>query len=91
LFLAIPPRSAVQLALQAVEAADGRMAGLTAELAARIEASDRSVSLSRSEHMREHVEQIKKALLTAQYSLDTIFDKSIDCPNKLAAAAAQEA
>ena len=68
LLLAIPPRSAAQLALQAAEAADGRMAGLSAELAARIEASERSVNLFRSEHRREHIDQIKKALATAQHT-----------------------
>jgi hypothetical protein len=65
LLLAIPPRSAAQLALQAAVAADGRMAGLPAELVARIEVADRSVSLFRSEHRREHVEQIKQGLASA--------------------------
>jgi hypothetical protein len=62
LLLAIPPRSAAQLALQAAEAADGRMAGLAPQLVARIEVSERSVSLYRSEHRREHVGQIKQVL-----------------------------
>ncbi len=65
LLVAIPPRSAVQLALQAAVAADGRMASLPAELVARIEVAERSVSLFRSEHRREHVEQIKRGLTSA--------------------------
>jgi hypothetical protein len=68
LFLAIPPRSAAQLALQAAEVADGRMASLSAELAARIERAERSVSLFRSEHRREHIDQIKKALASAPHT-----------------------
>jgi hypothetical protein len=68
LLLAIPPQSAVQLALQAAVAADNRMAGLPAELVARIEASERSVSLFRSEHRREHIDQIRKALASARRS-----------------------
>jgi hypothetical protein len=64
LLQAIPPRSAAQLALRAAEAVDGRMAALAAkaDLVARIEGSERSVSLFRSEHRREHLEQIGAAL-----------------------------
>ena len=68
LWQAIPPRSAVQLALQAAEAADARMAGLSPELAARIAVSERSVSLFRSEHRREHIEQIKQGLASRPHT-----------------------
>jgi hypothetical protein len=68
LLLAIPPRLAAQLALQAAEMADGRMAGLDGALAERIAVAKRSVSLFRSEHRREHIDQIKKALASGQHS-----------------------
>ncbi len=62
LFRAISPRAAAQLALEAAVAADERMASLPPDLVARIEPSERSVSLFRSEHRREHLEQIEQAL-----------------------------
>jgi len=62
LLLAIPPRAAARLVLEAAEAADSAVAGLTDELLARIAVSNRSVNMFRSVHRREHLEQIAGAL-----------------------------
>jgi len=62
LLLAIPPRTATQLVLAAAEAADSRIAALTDNLLARIAAVNQSVGMYRSEHRREHIEQITSAL-----------------------------
>jgi hypothetical protein len=62
LLLAIPPRAAARLALQAAEAADSAIASLPAELLARIAVINDSVGMFRSEHRREHMDQIRAAL-----------------------------
>lgn len=62
LCLALPPRVAARLALDAASAADQRVAGLTeAQLAANREAGN-PVSVRRAEHRREHLDEIERAL-----------------------------
>jgi hypothetical protein len=62
LLRAIPPRAAAQLALQAAEAADSAIAKLSSQLLARIAVFNDSVGMFRSQHRREHIDQIKAAL-----------------------------
>jgi hypothetical protein len=62
LLLSIPPRAAVQLVLEAAEAADSAIASLTDELLMRIAPINESVNMFRSEHRREHIDQIAAAL-----------------------------
>ena len=64
LLLAIPRKKAVQLALEAAETADSRIASLTDDQLVRIAAVNQSVNMFRSEHRREHIEQITIALKT---------------------------
>ena len=59
---AIPLRAAAELARTAAEAIDRKIDGISAELAAAIEAAGRPRILRRSEHRREHLDQIEKAL-----------------------------
>jgi hypothetical protein len=62
LCLALPPRVAARLAIEAGEAADERVAGLSeAQLAANV-AAGRPISVLRAEHRREHLDEIERAL-----------------------------
>jgi len=62
LCLALPPRRAAQLAIDAATAADQRVAALTdAQLAANREAGS-PISVRRAEHRREHLDEIERAL-----------------------------
>ncbi len=59
---AIPPEAAVKLARSAAEAIDLGLEGISAALEAAIEAAGRPRVLRRSEHRREHLDQIERAL-----------------------------
>ncbi len=59
---AIPLGLSVELARSAAEAIDQKLEGITAELEAAIEATGRVRLLRRSEHRREHLDQIETAL-----------------------------
>ena len=62
LCLALPPRAAARLAVDAALAADARVAGLSeAQLAANA-AAGRPISVLRAEHRREHLDEIERAL-----------------------------
>jgi len=62
LCLALPPRVAARLAIEAAEAADERVAGLSeAQLTANV-AAGRPISVLRAEHRREHLDEIERAL-----------------------------
>ncbi len=59
---ALPPAAAIELAEAAAEAVDRKLEGISAELEAAVEAAGRPRVLRRSEHRREHLDQIEKAL-----------------------------
>jgi len=59
---AIPLGATVELARAAAQAIDETLEGITAGLEAAIEAAGRARILRRSEHRREHLDQIEKAL-----------------------------
>ncbi len=59
---AIPPRACAALAQAAAEAIDHALVGISPELEAAIEAAGRVRILRRSEHRREHLDQIERAL-----------------------------
>lgn len=62
LCLALPPRVAARMAIEAGEAADERVAGLSeAQLAANV-AAGRPISVLRAEHRREHLDEIEQTL-----------------------------
>jgi hypothetical protein len=61
LCLAIEPRRARQMAVQAAEAVDRALEGISAELAGEIERLG-SFRLRRYEHRREHREEIERAV-----------------------------
>jgi len=62
LCLALPPRVAARLAIEAGEAADERVAGLSeAQLTANVAAGS-PISVHRAEHRREHLDEIERAL-----------------------------
>ena len=62
LFLAIPAHRAAELTLAAADAADQRVAAIDANFLARIDAAGRPITLNRSAHRREHIEQIQSAI-----------------------------
>jgi len=62
LLLAIPPRRAAELVLEAADAADQRVAAIDAGFMDRIEAAGRPITLHRSEHRLDHIAQIEDAL-----------------------------
>jgi len=62
LCLALPPRVAARIAIDAGEAADDRVARLSeAQLTANA-AAGRPISLLRAEHRREHLDEIERTL-----------------------------
>jgi Mycothiol maleylpyruvate isomerase N-terminal domain len=62
LCLALPPRVAARLAVEAAVAADERVAGLSeAQLAANA-AAGHPISVLRAEHRREHLDEIDQSL-----------------------------
>lgn len=62
LCLALPPRDAAQLALRLAEEADGQVKALSDEMLAKIRAAGSPFNLSRAEHRKEHLDDIKRAL-----------------------------
>jgi hypothetical protein len=62
LLLAIPPRQAAAMALEAAAAIDREIEGLSPDLVARIEALGSGFRLNRSAHRLEHIDQIESAL-----------------------------
>ena len=62
LCLALPPRVAARMAVEAAVAADERVAGLSeAQLAANAAAGS-PISVRRAEHRREHLDEIEQIL-----------------------------
>src|SRR3990172_10957343 len=66
LFLAIPPRSAAQLAVAAAEAIDRELQQLSPDMVADIQVSGGRVRLFRSEHRKKHLDQMEAALKSRQ-------------------------
>ncbi len=62
LFLAIPPRSAADLAIAAAEAIDRELLELSPEMVADIQVSGGRFRLFRSEHRQKHLDQVEAAL-----------------------------
>jgi hypothetical protein len=65
IFLAIPPRMAVGIALDAAEAADRAVAGMSDDLLARNERDGLIINPLRAEHRREHVDELERILRPA--------------------------
>ncbi len=61
-WLALPPRTAADLALEAAEAVDRRIEGLAAEAVAHALATDRPAMADRSLHRGPHLDQIERVL-----------------------------
>jgi hypothetical protein len=59
---AIPATACVALARRAAEAIDRKLEGISPQLETAIEAASRVRILRRSEHRREHLDQIERAL-----------------------------
>ena len=66
LALAVPPRAAADMAIEAAEAADSKVAELELDmdLQDKIEAAGTPVKLNRAEHRKEHIRQIEGALVS---------------------------
>jgi hypothetical protein len=62
IFLALPPRIAARTALDAAEAADRAVAGMSDELLAKNEALGGFINTFRSEHRDEHLDDLERAL-----------------------------
>jgi hypothetical protein len=62
LFLAIPPRTAAELALTCAEAIDREIASLDPVLLAEVETRGTTVLLDRAHHRRVHIAEIVQAL-----------------------------
>jgi hypothetical protein len=63
LCLALPPRTATELALRLAEEADGKVRALSDEMLAKIrKKGNPPFSLSRGGHRREHLDDIERAL-----------------------------
>ncbi len=62
LLLAIPPRKAAEIVLEAAAAIDKEIEGLSPDLIAKIEALGPSFRLNRGTHRLEHSDQIEAAL-----------------------------
>ncbi len=62
LFLAMAPRKAALLALEAAKAADTRVETLTPEALDALRAAGNPINPRRFEHRREHIDQIERAL-----------------------------
>jgi hypothetical protein len=60
--LALPPRRAAALAVEAARAADQAVAALSEELLARNAAAGSPIHLLRARHRRDHLDEIEKAL-----------------------------
>lgn len=66
LALAMPPRAAANLAIEAAEAADTKVAELELDMdmVDKIEAAGTPIKLNRAEHRKEHIRQIEGALVS---------------------------
>lgn len=62
IFLAIPPRTAARIAVDAAEAADRAVEEVSEELLLRIERAGFIVNPERWDHRREHLDEIEQAL-----------------------------
>jgi len=62
LLLAIPPRKAAGIALEAASAIDKEIEGLSPDLIAQIEAQASTFRINRAKHRLEHIDQIESAL-----------------------------
>lgn len=62
LCLALPPRTAAQLALQLAEETDQRVEALSDEMLAQIVAIGQPFNLSRANHRKEHLDDIESYL-----------------------------
>ena len=62
LFLALPVRTAADLALRMAEEADRRVAALSDDLLAQVLADGLALNPTRADHRREHLDQIEQAL-----------------------------
>jgi hypothetical protein len=62
LCLALPPRTAAQLALQLAEETDRRVEALSNDLLAQIVDAGQPFNLSRANHRREHLDDIESYL-----------------------------
>jgi hypothetical protein len=65
LCLALPPRVAARVAIDAAMAADQRVAGLSEAQLAANRAAGGPISVLRAAHRREHLDEIERALSTA--------------------------
>lgn len=63
ILLAIPPRKAAEIAMEAAAAIDKEMEVLNPDLIAQIEAQATNFRLSRGHHRKAHIDQIETALL----------------------------
>lgn len=64
LCLALPPRTAAQLAVATAEAVDRKVEALAADRVAANAAGGNPINLVRAEHRREHLDEIERALTT---------------------------
>lgn len=62
LCLALPPRVAARMAIDAAVAADQRVAGLSERQLDANQAAGGPISVRRAEHRREHLDEIERAL-----------------------------
>jgi hypothetical protein len=62
LLLAMPPRQAAELTVAIAEAVDARVAALPDDLLARNKAAGSPLSMTRSVHREEHLDEIERAL-----------------------------
>jgi hypothetical protein len=62
LCLALPPRTAAQLAIQMAEDADKRVAALSDDLLQQIHTIGQPFNLSRASHRKEHLDDIERYL-----------------------------
>jgi len=60
--LALPPRRAATLAVETARAIDQAVAALSDDLLAKNAAAGSPIKLQRSEHRREHLDEIEQAL-----------------------------
>ena len=62
LCLAVPPRTAAELAVACAQQIDAAIERLSPEMAADVESIGKTVRLNRAHHRRDHLSQIEKAL-----------------------------
>jgi hypothetical protein len=62
LLLALPPRTAAEVAITIAEAVDRRVAALPEDLVAKNTAAGSPLNLSRAAHRKEHLDEIERVL-----------------------------